>query len=326
MWLTEPGKARRLVFEGHNAVGSDLIGYLHYWTAKAARSQPISHVGFTYSTTEVLKGTTNSVPALVPITEGCHGYYTIGTATWKNETGADKTITGVRLLNAQASGILEWGTLSGLTQSVVVGAELEVEWTLSFRQVMDDNAVLHSPSVLTFFQRICTLFYTATTTSPISHVSCYSNNGAHVVSAIGDPVSGGGTDSTSIVWQVSTEAPAGAATMARIDLLCNDQSGILAVDSNTGRSDTWVASTSAAVQVTMTWTASGSGQINSSPTGAAIWIGGVNTGFTTDKLITPIAVGTYAVILKKTSYVDYPASLVITDGATTTISATLTPV
>jgi len=326
LWLKEPGKQRRLVLERHNAIGSDFVGYLHYWSSHAARSRPMSHIGFIYSTTEVLRQTANSVPVLVPTTED--GYYTIGTATWENETGTDVTITGNRLLNADSSGLsLEWGVLSGLSISVVVGAELEVEWTLSFRQATDIGAVAHGPSAVAFFQCICTLFSAATTTTPISYIFCYANNGSSTSAILGDPVSGtGGTTSTSVVWRVSLKAPAGATTMARIDLKYSLDDTFGVVDSETGRSDTWVAGTYATVTATLTWTASGAGQVNSSPTGAAVWIDGIDTGFTTNKLLTPLPVGTYAVVLKKTSYNNYSASLVITDGATTTINATLVSV
>ena len=114
--------------------------------------------------------------------------------------------------------------------------------------------------------------------------------------------------------------------MARIDLKYSLDDTFGVVDSETGRSDTWVAGTYATVTATLTWTASGAGQVNSSPTGAAVWIDGIDTGFTTNKLLTPLPVGTYAVVLKKTSYNNYSASLVITDGATTTINATLVSV
>jgi hypothetical protein len=316
-WLKEPGQERRLVIDRHNVMGSSLLGYLHYWSAHVARSQPMSHVGFTYGALEVLRQTTNTAPVLVPTTED--GYFTTGTATLQNTVGSMQTLTALRLLNANSDPVLEWGKLSGLSQEIVVGAELVVTWTLSFRKATDIGANAHAPSVVAFFNLTCSYFYAATTTCPISRITCYANNAASTSALLGEPISGGGITSTSVVWQVSVTAPAGAATMARIDL----QNALVVLDSETGRSDSWVATTSAAVTVTMTWTASGSGQINSTPTGAAIWIDTINTGFTTNKLLTPLPVGTYAVVLKKTSYNDYSASLVITDGATTTIDATL---
>lgn len=65
---------------------------------------------------------------------------------------------------------------------------------------------------------------------------------------------------------------------------------------------------------------------NSNPSGAQIWIDGVNTGQVTPYTQTSVPIGTYSVTLKLSGYQEYTRSVSVTSGQTTVISATLSPI
>ena len=67
-------------------------------------------------------------------------------------------------------------------------------------------------------------------------------------------------------------------------------------------------------------------QVNSTPTGAAIYIDGSNTGRTTDAFIGDIPVGYHTLKLAKTGYEDWEETVMVNDGQVTTINANLTPI
>jgi hypothetical protein len=68
----------------------------------------------------------------------------------------------------------------------------------------------------------------------------------------------------------------------------------------------------------------GSILVKSTPSGAKILLDGVNRG-TTPAVLTGIPTGTHTVLLKKTGYSDYPASITVILGKTTNLSAILKP-
>jgi hypothetical protein len=64
-------------------------------------------------------------------------------------------------------------------------------------------------------------------------------------------------------------------------------------------------------------------QVNSAPTGATIWLDGSNTGYTTNRLLQNVWVGSHTVKLTKSGYVDWQQEVTVIAGKTTTINATL---
>ena len=62
----------------------------------------------------------------------------------------------------------------------------------------------------------------------------------------------------------------------------------------------------------------------SSPSGARIYLDGTDTGFNTPATLNSISAGIHTLVLKKSGYNDYPASVTVTSGQTSSISATLT--
>lgn len=65
-------------------------------------------------------------------------------------------------------------------------------------------------------------------------------------------------------------------------------------------------------------------QVSSTPTGAAIYLDGSNTGQTTNATLTDKSPGSHTVKLVKDGYEDYEMSVSVTAGQTITVSATLT--
>ncbi|MCA1916266.1 C1 family peptidase, partial [Methanospirillum hungatei] len=65
---------------------------------------------------------------------------------------------------------------------------------------------------------------------------------------------------------------------------------------------------------------------SSTPSGAQIWVDGVNTGQVTPYTQTSVPIGTYSVTLKLSGYLDYTRSVSVTSGQTTVVSATLSPI
>lgn len=67
----------------------------------------------------------------------------------------------------------------------------------------------------------------------------------------------------------------------------------------------------------------GSIQVNSTPTGATIYLDGVNTGNKTNSTLTGVDPGNHTIKLTKDAYVDYSASVSVSAGQTATVNATL---
>ena len=63
--------------------------------------------------------------------------------------------------------------------------------------------------------------------------------------------------------------------------------------------------------------------ISSSPFGARIYLDGIDMGYTTPTTLTGISAGSHTVVLKKSGYTDYPASVTVIAGQTASVSATL---
>jgi hypothetical protein len=242
-YLIEPDGTRKLVLERkHNALGSNIIGYYCYWRSHAGTSKPVNHVGYTYGTTEAYADTSNASASTYSTT----GAQFVATATWTNATGASATITKLRLLNEVAAATyLEYGTLSGLSIVVGIGASLEVQWTLILKQNPTGGTTIPQAN----FSRVIEYFRAATTILAMMTAVFTDNHGTTVTVVMGPPLSGGTTSSTNVVWQFSATAPTGADTLASIVL--KDSAGNT-VETKSGLSETWVAGTS--ITDTLTWT------------------------------------------------------------------------
>lgn len=248
--IVEPDGARRLVFKDEpNTGGADLIGRLCYYCAHTATSSPVTVIGLKYNTTTVYTaGITNTGPTAYSTT----GYSWLSTGTWTNNTGAQRTITDLYLLNNVSDPTLTYATLGSQSIGVDVGASLEVQWTVILRR----NASGGTGFPVAFFSRLCSLFIAAGTTHPVTFARYTADNAAYVDASAGDPTSGGTVTSTNVVWQISATAPAGAATLAAITLYDNDvdvNGKPYPVDEQTGFSNTWVAGTVITDTYTMTW-------------------------------------------------------------------------
>ena len=243
-YITEPGETEpRLVKTiDHNAVGANLIGMLHYISSHDATSVPVDTIELTYATTDVTAATTNDGPTAY----GSTGYYLTSTGSWTNSTGASVTITDLRLLNNTTDPATEYGTLTGQTQVVGIGATLTVAWDLRFVQNSSGGTGLE----LAWFSRICNRFIAATSTAPVSTALFTADNASTAIVAVGDPTSGGGLSSTSVVWTVTATAPAGAATLASVKLYDAEP---LLIDTKSGLSETWLAAKTITATITMTW-------------------------------------------------------------------------
>jgi hypothetical protein len=105
-----------------------------------------------------------------------------------------------------------------------------------------------------FFNRMCTLFTTATTTSPFTtaRYTCQAPASAYVDVAMGDPTSGGNVNSTTTTWQMVATAPSGATTLASIKIY-DDAGTPLLCDEQTGFTDAWVAGNDITDTATLTW-------------------------------------------------------------------------
>ncbi len=245
-YYIEPNGERRLLFKDRpNALGSDMIGRLCSWIAKTATSSPVTHVGMTYGTTEVY---TDGIANVGPTAVGETGYKWVSTGTWTNNTGAEKTIASGRLLNRDnPDAVLEYATVTGLSEAVGIGAGLEFQWTVTLQQ----NASGGTGIPVLFFSRLCQLFCSATATAPIT-TAIYTPNAGDVVSVtLGDPTSGGAVTSTNIVWQAEALAPTGAATLSEIALYDNAGTPLLC-DNQTGFSDSWSAGNYLTDTITLT--------------------------------------------------------------------------
>jgi hypothetical protein len=64
--------------------------------------------------------------------------------------------------------------------------------------------------------------------------------------------------------------------------------------------------------------------VSSSPSGASVYLDGTSTGTTTPAKIESVASGSHIVLLRLTGYQDYTQSVIVSDNATSTVSATLT--
>jgi hypothetical protein len=64
--------------------------------------------------------------------------------------------------------------------------------------------------------------------------------------------------------------------------------------------------------------------VSSLPTGAAVLLDGITTGTTTPTIIENVASGSHIVLLRVTGYQNYTQSVVVSDNATSNVSATLT--
>jgi hypothetical protein len=243
-YLIEPDGTRKLVLERkHNALGSNIIGYYCYWRSHAGTSKPVSHIGYTYGGTEAAWGATSNASASTYSTTGAQF---VATATWTNATGSVQTVTKLRLLtNNDVLLALEYGTLSGLSVVVGIGASLEVQWTLILKQNPTGGTTIPQAN----FSRVIEYFRAATTTLAMMTAVFTDNHGTTVTVVMGPPLSGGTTSSTNVVWQFSATAPTGADTLASIVL--KDSAGNT-VETKSGLSETWVAGTS--ITDTLTWT------------------------------------------------------------------------
>lgn len=70
--------------------------------------------------------------------------------------------------------------------------------------------------------------------------------------------------------------------------------------------------------------ARGSIAVASTPTGAAIWLDGIDTGMTTNAILENVAAGEHTVTVKKAGYADASATVAVADDEIATVSFTLT--
>jgi len=90
------------------------------------------------------------------------------------------------------------------------------------------------------------------------------------------------------------------------------------------RQDTVVVVKNDTVEVSAVLTqAAGAVRVNSEPTGAAVWLDTVNTGWTTNCVVTGVPVGSHAVKLIKPEYQDYDTAVLVVQDETTEVSAAL---
>ncbi len=85
---------------------------------------------------------------------------------------------------------------------------------------------------------------------------------------------------------------------------------------------TVVENQTATINATLT-PATGSIQVNSTPSGAAIWLDGVNTSYLTNYLVTNCTVGSRTVTLVKSGFHDWQTTVSVTEDQTTTVDAVL---
>jgi hypothetical protein len=64
--------------------------------------------------------------------------------------------------------------------------------------------------------------------------------------------------------------------------------------------------------------------VSSSPSGSLVYLDGTSTGTTTPAKIESVASGSHIVLLRLTGYQDYTQSVIVSDNATSTVSASLT--
>ena len=74
----------------------------------------------------------------------------------------------------------------------------------------------------------------------------------------------------------------------------------------------------------ITVSAIGNISVSSSPSGALVYIDGITIGTTTPVIIESVTSGSHIVLLRLTGYQDYPQSVMVSDNAISTVSATLT--
>lgn len=72
-------------------------------------------------------------------------------------------------------------------------------------------------------------------------------------------------------------------------------------------------------------TAVGNISVSSLPTGAAVLLDGITTGTTTPTIIENVTSGSHIVLLRVAGYRDYTGSVTVSENATSTLSAALTP-
>ena len=245
--VVEKDGTRRIVLKDKgNTCGADLIGQLCYYCAHTATSSPVTHVGLVYGSTTVY---TNGIANTGPTAYSTTGYSWLSTGSWLNNTGASRTITDLSLLNRDSDTALTYATLASQSIVVGIGATLEVQWTVILRQ----NAVGGTGFPVAFFSRLCNRFIEAQSTDPIVTAKYTADNDEVVTVSMGDPISGGTTTSTDIVWQMSATAPAGAVTLKQITVYGSEH----IADAQTGFSDTWVAGTVLTDTYTISWSDDG---------------------------------------------------------------------
>ena len=81
---------------------------------------------------------------------------------------------------------------------------------------------------------------------------------------------------------------------------------------------------SAILLIPVAVTAVGNISVSSLPTGAAVLLDGITTGTTTPTIIENVVSGFHIVLLRVTGYQNYTQSVVVSDNATSNVSATLT--
>jgi hypothetical protein len=81
---------------------------------------------------------------------------------------------------------------------------------------------------------------------------------------------------------------------------------------------------SAILLIPVAVTAVGNISVSSLPTGAAVLLDGITTGTTTPTIIENVVSGSHIVLLRMTGYQNYTQSVVVSDNATSNVSATLT--
>ena len=247
VFVISPDGTRHLIFKNRaNTLGSNMVGRLNYYTTRKVTSSPVTHVRMKYGSTYVNSaGITNGTPTAYSTT----GYQWLSTGSWQNTTGAGVTITDFYLQNRDVpGGELEYATLGGQSVAVGIGATIEVQWTMILRQ----NSSGGTGMPVAFFNRMCTLFTTATTTSPFTTARYTAQNALYVDVAMGDPLSGSDVDSTATAWQMVATAPAGATTLASIKIYDDAETPLLC-DEQAGLSNTWVAATNITDTATLTW-------------------------------------------------------------------------
>jgi len=238
----KPVVTRTLVHKAeHNGVESAMIGEAVWYIAQSGTSRPFSDIRFMYASgaSSVDKNTSNGAVA-----SGGGGYQFTGTASWKNETGASVTVSEVKMLHSPATGAVAiYATDATISQAVGDDETLEVQWTHTFKAHASDTGLNAY-----FIEKMANYFQYANSYSPFDVVKFTDDLGSVVSTSVGIATSGGTRSDTSVVWKVTATAPAGATTLAKLEIY-NDVPA--EVYERTGLSESWAAGKSITVTVTV---------------------------------------------------------------------------